>query len=306
MQNPPHGWLIIDKPVGITSARVVERVKKLLELPRGHKIGHAGTLDPMATGLLALALGEATKLIEYAQAGRKTYAFTITFGETRDTDDAEGQVVETSDKRPTIAEIEAAIPRFLGKIQQVPPIYSALKIGGQRAYALARAGEAVELKAREVEVFEWLVTSGQWLDNFLVTSHESLATASFLVTCSKGTYIRSLARDLAASVGCLGYVSSLRRLNSGCFTETMMISLESLEQMVYKAEPFGVHAVDMVLDDIPALELPPDALKSVSHGNPVLVPQLPNGKIRVKQADRLIALCDVSQGLLKPMRVFNL
>ncbi len=303
-----HGWLIIDKPAGITSARVVGRVKHLLKAPRALKIGHAGTLDPMATGMLILAIGEATKLIEYAQDGRKTYAFTLTFGETRDTDDAEGQVVARSDARPTQAQIEEIIPGFLGKIQQVPPVYSALKVAGQRAYALARAGETVALKAREVEIDELLVVSCEFSETEALptTQNLQLKTISLETTCSKGTYIRSLGRDIASATGCLGYVSSLRRLSSGCFLESMMISLETFEEMVYKAQPFGVHAVDVVLDDIPAIELSPYALMKVTHGNSVSVPHLPDGRIRVKHGNRLIALCDISQGLLKPMRVFNL
>lgn len=314
MNTPPaSGWLIIDKPKGMTSAHVVARVKRLLsstrrgERDKKWKIGHAGTLDPLATGLLVLALGEATKLIEYAQEGRKTYAFTVTFGEQRDTDDAEGQVVNTSEKRPTMAEIEAAIPQFLGKIQQVPPVYSAIKMDGKRAYAMARAGEQVEMKPREVEVHQLAVVSYQLAENDSVLPTANCQLLTLNVTCSKGTYVRSLGRDLAAATGCLGYISALRRLDSGCFLENMMISLEKLEEMLYKGEPFGVHAVDAVLDDIPAIELSPDALIRIAHGNPMPAPTHCSAKkVRVKQGERLVALCDVDQGLLIPVRVFNL
>lgn len=290
-----HGWLILDKPLGITSAHAVAKVKRLL---KPSKIGHAGTLDPLATGILPLALGEATKTVHYAMDGCKAYRFTVTWGEERDTGDAEGQVTETSPNRPTREQILAVLPSFTGIIEQIPPAYSAIKIGGERAYALARAGETVEMPSREVEIIEL---------NLLECQQDS---ATFLTECGKGTYVRSLATDIARALGTLGYVSALRRLAVNPFDESHAISLENLEEMVHNGGLARiVHPVDFPLDDILAREIPPGLAGRLQRGQPIVLlgEKLPNGTlIRAKANGKLVALCEALAGTLKPVRVFNL
>ncbi len=206
-----NGWLVIDKPQGLTSSRVVERVRRAA----GAKAGHAGTLDPLATGVLPVALGEATKTIAYAVNGPKRYRFRIHWGIARSTDDAEGEIVSESSARPDAQEISAVLPRFIGKIAQVPPAYSAIRVAGRRSYALARAGRSAPLPARPVEIFSLALTARPEPD-----------IDDFEATVGKGTYIRALARDLSAALGTLGYIAALRRLSVGPFTETDAVSLE--------------------------------------------------------------------------------
>ncbi|MEM8839495.1 MAG: tRNA pseudouridine(55) synthase TruB, partial [Pseudomonadota bacterium] len=208
-----NGWVILDKPHEMTSTQAVGKVKWLFN---ANKAGHAGTLDPLATGLLAIALGEATKTVPFIMDGSKTYDFTLLFGEETDSCDAEGTVVETSDRRPSREEIETILPEFTGLVTQVPPAFSAIKVNGERAYDLAREGEAVELEAREVEI--------DALDLVSFDGEE----ARFSCLCGKGTYIRSLARDIAKALGTCGRVSALRRLAVGPFSENDMISLDIL------------------------------------------------------------------------------
>src|SRR6201996_631013 len=200
--NRVHGWVILDKPIGLTSTQAVAAVRRIFD---DQKAGHAGTLDPMATGILAIALGEATKTVPYAMDADKIYRFTATWGQARDSDDAEGAVTGTSDKRPTTAEIEAQLPCFTGPLNQVPPAYSAIKVAGERAYDLAREGEQVVLEPRPVQVFEarLLGSEKDW--------------AEFEILCGKGTYVRSWVRDIALALGTLGYVSALRRTRLGPF-----------------------------------------------------------------------------------------
>jgi len=213
--NPVHGWVVLDKPYGVGSTPMVGKVRWLFSAA---KAGHAGTLDPLATGILPIALGEATKTVPFMMAAKKSYQFEITWGETRTTQDAEGEVIATSDVRPSQVDIEAALSEFIGEIEQVPPKFSAIKIDGKRAYDLARSGEAVEIKPRPVQV-----------DKFTLTDCTE-DTATFDVDCGKGTYIRSLARDLAAVLGACGYVSVLRRTRVGPFTLAQSITLDELEQ----------------------------------------------------------------------------
>src|SRR5438132_5250156 len=209
-----HGWLVLDKPVGMTSTHAVSVVKRAFQARRA---GHAGTLDPLASGCLPIALGEATKTVPFVMDGRKTYRFTVRWGEERDTDDAEGRVVEVSPARPNAADIRALLPRFTGTIAQVPPRFSAVKIDGERAYDLAREGEVVELEARPVEIhrLELVETPDQ--------DHAVLAAE-----CGKGTYVRALARDMGRLLGCFGHVAALRRTAVGPFTEDVAVGLDAL------------------------------------------------------------------------------
>ena len=220
-----HGWVILDKPVGMTSTHAVAVVKRLFSAKRA---GHAGTLDPLASGGLPVAMGEATKTVPFVMDGRKRYRFTVRWGEERDTDDSEGRVVATSDDRPTTEAILALLPRFKGTIEQVPPRYSAIKIQGERAYDLARDGEVVELQPRPVQIYELVLTEQPDKDH-----------AVFEAECGKGTYVRSLARDMGRLLGTYGHVSALRRTACGPFDERDMIPLEELEAVCHRAAPSG-------------------------------------------------------------------
>ncbi|PCI50054.1 MAG: tRNA pseudouridine(55) synthase TruB [Alphaproteobacteria bacterium] len=292
-----NGWLVIDKPLDMGSTQVVGKCRWLT---KAQKVGHGGTLDPLATGILPIAFGEATKTIPFIMDARKTYEFTVTFGEARSTDDGEGEVIATSDHRPTEADIRAALPAFMGRITQVPPIYSAVKIGGRRAYDLARAGEEVKVKSREVDIFS--------LDLISCDGHQ----ANLRTTCGKGTYVRSLARDLAVKIGTVGYVSALRRTRVGPFDLKLSISLEKLEELSHSAPPeTWILPVVTVLDDILALAVTEEQAKILSHGQKLAVSDhLEPGIIRVMTGTRLVALCDVEitpeTTIIKPVRVFNI
>lgn len=288
-----NGWLVIDKPEGMTSAQVVGKVKRLL---KPSKIGHAGTLDPFATGVLPLALGEATKTAGYGLDKDKSYEFTLQFGEARDTEDCTGNITETSDKRPTQAEIEAILPWFMGEISQVPPIYSAIHINGQRAYALARAGEVVEMEPRQVVIHRL---------EFLGWEPDS---ARFSVVCSKGTYIRSLARDMAIKLGTVGHVSVLRRVKSGVFTLADAISLENLEESVSKGALLGLlQPTHAVLDDILVLQVTGQEATNLRHGKALLIkhPVISDSLMQARFGDELIAIGRIEEKTFKPQRVFN-
>jgi tRNA pseudouridine55 synthase len=239
--NKLDGWINLDKPASLTSTQALARVKRAL---RPQKIGHAGTLDPLATGILPLALGEATKTIPYAQDRDKTYSFTVQWGAATDTEDAEGQIIATSGVRPAEAEIRALLPRFLGEIEQIPPRYSAIKIDGERAYDLARDGEVIDMPSR----FVWIES----LD-LLATGPDS---AEFRCVCGKGTYIRSLGRDLAVALGTVGHITALRREAVGPFTLDSAISLDFFEDFDDSAPLDNVLLpLETALDDIPALAL---------------------------------------------------
>jgi tRNA pseudouridine55 synthase len=246
------GWINIDKPAGMTSTQVVSRVKWAL---KPQKIGHAGTLDPLATGILPLALGEATKTIPFAQDRLKTYTFGLLFGESRDTEDAEGQVTGTSDVRPSLDDILAILPRFKGIIMQTPPRYSAIKIDGQRAYDLARDGEDFEIKSREA-----------YIESLDIDKY-SKDRADFTCVCGKGTYIRSLGRDIALALGTLGYIVDLRRTAVGPFTTENAISLDLFDNIVDSATLENVLLpLETTLDDIPALALSNEEAAKISGG----------------------------------------
>jgi tRNA pseudouridine55 synthase len=254
---PLHGWVVLDKPLGLTSTQALAKVRWLLG---AQKAGHGGTLDPLASGLLPIALGEATKLIPFIMDGEKTYHFTIGWGEARSTEDAEGAITATSAVRPTATAIQAILPRFLGAIQQMPPIFSALKVAGERAYDLARAGKPVELAARTVQI----------------TALELLACpdadhADLTVSCGKGTYVRSLARDIALALGTVGHITALRRTQVGAFHLAQTISLEKLAELAHKDEALtALRPMLTVLDDIPALPLDPQNAHRLRHGQSIL------------------------------------
>ncbi|MTJ82536.1 MAG: tRNA pseudouridine(55) synthase TruB [Telmatospirillum sp.] len=299
---PINGWIAIDKPLGLTSTDVVTRVRRMTGAA---KVGHGGTLDPLASGVLPIALGEATKTVAYVMDGAKTYRWQVTWGEARSTDDREGVVTETSPVRPAIADIEAVIPRFLGEIEQVPPAYSAVKIGGRRAYDLARSDEPVELKSRIVRI-----------DRFtLIDATED--TATFEVGCGKGAYIRSLARDIALALGTVGHVSLLRRTSCGPFHEMNAISLDMLEDFGHSAASAKlVLPVETALDDIPALALTEDEARRLQNGQALPVDRLavPNphpsisagATVRAMVEERLVALARIDGVEVRPIRVLNL
>lgn len=292
-----NGWIILDKPLGMGSTQAVGAVKRLLREagePKS-KVGHGGTLDPLASGVLPIALGEATKLAGRMLDATKAYDFTIRFGEETDTLDAEGSAVETSEVRPTQTEVEAILPRFTGEIDQVPPAYSALKIDGKAAYARARAGERVEMKPRRVTIHSLALQS----------SGEGGITLS--ATVSKGTYIRSLARDVARALGTVGHVAMLRRTRAGPFALDAAISLDFLSQAA-KARSLDGAVVPLIaaLDDIPALPVTPDQARLLRHGQMLFgIPARPGLNLAM-DAEAPVALVDATDDGLKVVRGFNL
>jgi len=306
--NAVHGWVVIDKPAGVTSTQVVGIVRRVFD---AQKAGHAGTLDPMATGVLAIALGEATKTVPYAMDSEKRYRFTACWGEARDSDDADGAVTATSDKRPTPREIEAALPSLVGEILQVPPAYSAIRVAGERAYDLAREGEAVVLEPRPVEIYGARLTGVPDADH-----------AEFEMSCGKGAYVRSWVRDLARALGTVGHVSELRRTAVGAFTEHEAIALEKLKTFMHIPAAFEhLRPISTALDGIPVLAVTgPDAVR-LRSGNPIIVraPQFARLTEEAGPSDDLqgltvflstqegepVALAALEAGELRPFRVFN-
>jgi tRNA pseudouridine55 synthase len=297
-----HGWIVLDKPVGMTSTHAVSVIKRLFSAKRA---GHAGTLDPLASGALPIALGEATKTVPFVMDGRKVYRFTVRWGEERDTDDAEGRVIASSDQRPSAEAIRALLPTFTGTIQQVPPRYSAIKIEGERAYDLARDGEEVALAARPVEIGRLELVNVPDPDHAVLEAE-----------CGKGTYVRSLARDLGRTLGCFGHVSALRRSAVGPFGEETMILLEQLEALCHRAASGEVSLADALmpvetaLDDIPALAVSRADAARLQRGQAVLLRgrDAPNfrGTIYVTVSGELLALAELDRGEIVPKRVFNL
>jgi tRNA pseudouridine55 synthase len=297
---PVHGWLIFDKPQGMTSTQAVTRIRRLYE---AEKAGHAGTLDPLATGVLPIALGEATKTVPFAVEGAKKYRFTIRLGAETDTDDAMGKVTAQSDKRPARAEIEAALPDFTGEIEQVPPRYSALRVDGARAYDLAREQEDFELAPRTVSIDALKLIEQPDRDHCVVEAD-----------CGKGTYVRALARDLGRALGCYGHVAALRRTRVGPFGEDTAVALEELQAL---AESGGHDAllgalapVETPLGDIPALNLTGSDADRLRRGQAVLLrgrdAPIIEGTVYATSRGKLVALCEVSKGELRPRRIFNL
>ena len=300
--DPVHGWLVIDKAPNITSAKVVNQARKILNAA---KVGHSGTLDPMATGVLPLAFGEATKTVSYMMEDSKEYRFTVSWGEARDTDDAEGEVIETNDHRPSQAEIMAALPDFLGEIKQVPPAYSAIKVDGERAYKLAREEKTVELAPRII-----------FIERFELIERPDDAHATFEVTSGKGAYIRGLARDLAKKLGTVGHISALRRTRVGPFTENDAISLAKLEELGHKGAAVDIlRPVETALDDIPALALTEDEARRLRCGQAIsaltVAKRTPlndidqGATVCAMAEDKVVALAKFEGGEIRPFRVLN-
>ncbi len=298
--RPIDGWLVIDKPAGMTSTDVVSRIKRLWQ---AEKVGHAGTLDPLATGVLPVALGQATKTVAYVQDATKDYRFTLRFGEARDTDDAEGKVVATSDARPADPAIVAALGAFVGDIMQVPPAFSAIKVQGERAYDLAREGNPPALAPRPARV-----------DRFELLARPDPDTADFAVTSGKGVYMRSLARDLARALGTVGHICALRRLRVGPFAEAMAVPLDKALPPDDNAAARGpLLPVETALADIPALALTEAEASPLKDGQAIsLIPLLgripaaadpDGGLVRAVAGGRAVALGRLQDGMLHPVRL---
>jgi tRNA pseudouridine55 synthase len=297
------GWLILDKPAGITSTQAVNKVKRALD---AQKAGHGGTLDPLATGILPIALGAATKTVPYVMDGTKRYHFTIRFGEGRDTDDAEGAVTTTSPHRPTDGDIRAALPAFRGSIMQIPPAFSAIKVEGERAYDLARAGAPPDLPPRPAQV-----------DSFELIGRPDADTAEFEVASGKGVYMRSLARDLARACGTVGHIIVLRRLRVGPFLENMAVTMDTILNPAHTPATLAefLLPIGTALDDIPALAATASEVHALSNGQAIslvdLMGRIPdeadpdNGLVRVLAAGRVLALARLQDGWLKPERLIQ-
>jgi tRNA pseudouridine55 synthase len=297
-----HGWIILDKPLGLGSTQAVAAVKRnLREAGFGKvKVGHGGTLDPLATGVLPIALGEATKLCGRMLDASKTYDFTIRFGTETSGLDAEGEIVATSDHRPTLAQVEAALAQFNGPIEQIPPAYSAIKIDGQRAYDLARAGAVVEMKARAVTVHDITIHRDETIG--------ALDSVTLTADVSKGTYIRSLARDIAYALGTVGHVSMLRRTRAGPFALQSAISLDRLNAFGHGATQEDIILpIEAGLVDIPALDLSPEQARAVQQGRVLTGIAMKDGLHWARGADlRPLALVQNVDGIWKTVRGFNL
>jgi tRNA pseudouridine55 synthase len=306
--RPVSGWVILDKPVGMGSTEAVSKVKWLFQ---AEKAGHAGTLDPLASGMLPIALGEATKTVPYVQDGAKVYRFTVAWGEERTTDDLEGPVTKSSEKRPSQDEVRALLPNYTGLIMQTPPQFSAIKVAGERAYDLAREGETVEIPAREVEI-----------GRLEVIEHEGDRTV-FEIECGKGTYVRSLARDMGRDLGCYGHIAELRRTEVYPFTPEDFVTVAELERARFGEAgqpesgdlPMEFGAIDdflidtvAALDSLPQVAVSDDAATKLRLGNPVIV----RGREAPVEADeacatargRLVAIGAIEHGMFKPKRVF--
>jgi tRNA pseudouridine55 synthase len=295
-----NGWIILDKPVGLGSTQAVGAVKRALREAGEPKtrVGHGGTLDPLASGVLPIALGEATKLAGRMLEATKAYDFTICFGEQTDTLDLEGEVIATSEVRPTVADIEAVLPCFTGPIRQVPPAFSALRVGGRRAYDLARAGEEVALKARDVTIHSLSIRHPE---------PDGPDEITLSATVSKGTYIRSLARDIAQALGTVGHVTMLRRTKAGPFSLEQAISLDFLNDAAKARTLDGaVLPLQAGLDDIPALPVTPEQAQLLRHGQQLFgIPAVP-GLHLATIGETPVALVEVSDDGCKVVRGFNL
>jgi len=297
--HPIHGWLVVDKPQGMTSTAAVGAVKRIT---KAQKVGHGGTLDPLATGVLPIAMGEATKSVSFVMDATKRYRFTIRLGEARDTDDAEGEVTATAATRPEDAEIRAVLPGFTGTIMQRPPAYAAIKVQGERAYDIARRGETVELEPRPIRIDELDLVERPDPDHAVL---EAL--------CGRGAYIRALARDIGEQLGCLAHVSALRRLAVGALTAEQAISLEALEQLVENDTlPQALVSVATALAGIPAFAVTEPQAHRLRSGQKIRIsPQLvvgeavEGGPVKAMREGRVVALTRLEESELSPVRVFQ-
>ncbi len=288
-----NGWVVLDKPVGVTSTHAVSRLKRIFN---AKKAGHAGTLDPLASGLLPIAFGEATKTVPFVQDGEKAYRFTVKWGVETDSDDADGAVTRTSDARPRSRDIRAALPDFTGEIMQTPPVYSAIKINGERAYDLAREGAVVEMVARPVTI--------RALELIAFNDDEAVLEAC----CGKGTYVRAIARDLGRHLGCLGHVTALRRTRVGPFTENDAVELAALEAKGVDAGDF-MQSVETGLAEVPCVVVDRDAASRLRRGQPLILrgrDAPAEGVAYAACGGVLVAFGPVNGGELTPSRVFNL
>ncbi|MET2828800.1 tRNA pseudouridine(55) synthase TruB [Mesorhizobium shangrilense] len=314
--RPISGWLVLDKPVGMGSTEAVSKIKWLFQ---ADKAGHAGTLDPLASGMLPIALGEATKTVPYVQDGAKIYRFTVAWGEERSTDDLEGPATKSSEQRPSETDVRALLPKYTGVIMQTPPQFSAIKIAGERAYDLAREGETVDIPAREVEI-----------GRLEIIEHGADHTI-FEIECGKGTYVRSLARDMGRDLGCFGHISELRRVEVDPFTAEDFVTLAELEAARFgkpgdePAEsveaddavdvPVDFSAIDALLVDtsaaldcLPQVAISDDAATKIRLGNPVII-RGRDAPVEAEEAcatarGKLVAIGAIEQGMFKPKRVF--
>ncbi|MEX4006405.1 tRNA pseudouridine(55) synthase TruB [Mesorhizobium sediminum] len=317
--RPVSGWMVLDKPLGMGSTEAVSKIKWLYG---ADKAGHAGTLDPLASGMLPIALGEATKTVPYVQDGAKVYRFTVSWGEERSTDDLEGEVTRSSPERPDEQAIRALLPKYTGVIMQIPPQFSAIKIAGERAYDLAREGEAVDIPAREVEI-----------GRFDLVEMRGADATVFEIECGKGTYVRSLARDMGRDLGCYGHISELRRTEVDPFTADELVTMAEIEEAIATAQPAATEedeapqaprpgpdqwkALDALLMDtgaaldcLPQVVVNDDTAARLRLGNPVIV----RGRDAPAQVDeacafargRLVAIGAIEAGMFKPKRVFSL
>lgn len=294
--RPISGWVILDKPVGMGSTQCVSKIKWLY---KAAKAGHAGTLDPLASGMLPLALGEATRTVPYIMDGQKTYRFTVTWGVETNTDDLEGEVINQSDKRPSKDEIIALLPNYTGEIEQVPPQFSAVKIDGERAYKKAREGEEVEIKARKVEI-----------ETLKLVDHTD-DTAVFEVLCGKGTYVRALARDFGRDLGCYGHITELRRTSVAPFLEEDLIPLEKLLELEDDLDGLDAElfTTGTALEDVVEVPVNKEQVHRLRLGNAIVL----RGRDAIAHADEafassgdeLIAIGEVDRGQFKPKRVFQ-
>jgi len=301
--RPISGWLILDKPVDFGSTEAVSKIKWLF---KAQKAGHAGTLDPLASGMLPIALGDATKTVPYVMDGRKIYEFTVTWGEERATDDLEGGVTANSDQRPSEDDIRALLPKYTGVINQIPPQFSAIKISGERAYDLAREGETVEIPSREVEIFR-----------LTLLACPDANTAHFEVECGKGTYVRALARDFGRELGCYGYISGLRRSFVAPFAEEAMVpladlvALEEIEDADERLAALDALLIDTAeaLSSLPHLVISDDQAHRLKMGNPILVrgrdAPVAETEAYATSRGKLIAIGEIGQGEFRPKRVFG-
>ncbi len=296
-----NGWLVLDKPRGVTSTQAVGIVRRIFD---AQKAGHAGTLDPLATGILPIAFGEATKTVPFAVDGEKAYRFTVRWGEETDTDDAEGTVVRTSELRPSVADIKALLPEFIGEISQVPPAFSAIKIEGERAYDLAREGQKVEITPRLVVI-----------KSLAILATPDADTTMFEAACGKGTYVRAIARDIGRRLGCLGHVVELRRTRVGGFAEEDAISLQRLRELE-DADDGGAALmqallpVETALADIVGINVTSSDAARLARGQSVLLrgrdAPIMAGPAYAMCKGQLVALGEIDQGEFRPLRVFNL